>query len=140
MKKSKIEKRLPEPQYKKEQKADVTSVRPAIAKPLVIGSQCPPRSYTLRNRETGEIIQEQVKQKPIAELNLIIDRCLNDLTIAIKDFDIDEYDKKTSFSWENDRIVIHMTGEFGLTGYLTLEAFESSRKDPDSKFYRPPHK
>ena len=39
MNKSKIEKRLPEPQLKKEQKADVTSVSPAIAKPTVICSQ-----------------------------------------------------------------------------------------------------
>jgi len=39
MKKSKIEKRLPEPQHSKEQKADGTSVSPAIAKPNVICSQ-----------------------------------------------------------------------------------------------------
>ena len=38
MKKSKIEKRLPEPQYKKEQKAEGNSVRPAIAKPRVVRS------------------------------------------------------------------------------------------------------
>ena len=37
--KSKIEKRLPEPQHSKEPKADGTSVRPAIAKPTVICSQ-----------------------------------------------------------------------------------------------------
>lgn len=39
MSKSKIEKRLPEPQHSREQKADGTSVRPAIAKPNVICSQ-----------------------------------------------------------------------------------------------------
>ena len=39
MRKSKVEKRLPEPQHSKEQKADVTSVSPAIAKPTVICSQ-----------------------------------------------------------------------------------------------------
>ncbi len=39
MSKRKIEKRLPEPQHSKEQKADVTSVRPAIAKPNVVCSQ-----------------------------------------------------------------------------------------------------
>lgn len=38
MNKSKIEKRLPEPQHSKEKKADVTSVRPAIAKPHVVRS------------------------------------------------------------------------------------------------------
>ena len=38
MSKRKIEKRLPEPQHSKEQKADVTSVRPAIAKPHVVRS------------------------------------------------------------------------------------------------------
>jgi len=46
MSKSKIEKRLPEPQPNKEQKADGTSVRPAIAKPNVIGSQSPPKLFT----------------------------------------------------------------------------------------------
>jgi|GEM_PF-6418257 len=40
MNKSKIEKRLPEPQRIKEQKADDTSVRPAIAKPIVVCSPC----------------------------------------------------------------------------------------------------
>ena len=35
MRKSKIEKRLPEPQHSKEQKADGTSVSPVIAKPIV---------------------------------------------------------------------------------------------------------
>ena len=39
MKKSKIEKRLPEPKHSKEKKADKTSVSPAIAKPNVICSQ-----------------------------------------------------------------------------------------------------
>ena len=38
MNKSKIEKRLPEPQHIKEQKADATSVSPAIAKPTVVRS------------------------------------------------------------------------------------------------------
>ncbi len=38
MNKSKIEKRLPEPQPQKEQKADGTSVSPAIAKPHVVRS------------------------------------------------------------------------------------------------------
>ena len=38
MRKSKIEKRLPEPQHSKEQKDDATSVRPAIAKPRVVRS------------------------------------------------------------------------------------------------------
>ena len=38
MSKRKIEKRLPEPQHSKEQKADATSVRPAIAKPHVVRS------------------------------------------------------------------------------------------------------
>ena len=38
MSKSKIEKRLPEPQHSKEQKADATTVRPAIAKPTVVRS------------------------------------------------------------------------------------------------------
>ena len=52
MSKSKIEKRLPEPQYKKEQKADVTSVRPAIAKPHVIGSQS--TSYDLEDVEKAK--------------------------------------------------------------------------------------
>ena len=42
MRKSKIEKRLPEPQHNKEQKNDVTSVSPAIAKPNVICCQSPP--------------------------------------------------------------------------------------------------
>ena len=36
MRKSKIEKRLPEPQHSKEPKADGTSVRLAIAKPTVV--------------------------------------------------------------------------------------------------------
>ena len=36
MRKSKIEKRLPEPQHSKEPKSDGTSVRPAIAKPTVV--------------------------------------------------------------------------------------------------------
>jgi len=61
MSKSKIKKRLPKPQPKNEQKADGTSVRPAIAKPLVIGSQSPPMSldgaikegYTIKNRAGG---------------------------------------------------------------------------------------
>ena len=39
MRKSKIEKLLPEPQQSKEQKDDATSVRPAIAKPNVICCQ-----------------------------------------------------------------------------------------------------
>ena len=39
MRKSKIEKRLPEPQRSKEQKSDATSDSPAIAKPNVICSQ-----------------------------------------------------------------------------------------------------
>ena len=38
MNKSKIEKRLPEPQHSKKQKADATSVSPAIAKPTVVRS------------------------------------------------------------------------------------------------------
>lgn len=38
MNKRKIEKRLPEPQHSKEQKADGNSVRPAIAKPNVVRS------------------------------------------------------------------------------------------------------
>ena len=38
MSKSKIENRLTEPQHSKEQKADATSVRPAIAKPHVVRS------------------------------------------------------------------------------------------------------
>jgi len=38
MSKSKIEKRLPEPQHSKEQNSDTTSVRPAIAKPIVVRS------------------------------------------------------------------------------------------------------
>jgi len=68
------------------------------------------------------------EQKPIAELSAIIDRCLDDLTIAIKDYNIDVYEKKTSFSWEKDKVVVHMIDEFALTGYLTLKAFEDSRK------------
>ena len=39
MRKSKIEKRLPEPKHSKEKKDDATSVRPSIAKPNVICCQ-----------------------------------------------------------------------------------------------------
>ena len=129
MSKRKIEKRLPEPQHSKEQKADATSVRPAIAKPLVIGSQSPPMSYTVKNRETGEVIQESVKQKPIAELKKIVDYCLIKLTRTIKEYNISDYEKKTRISWENGDLVIHMIDEFALTGHLTLQAFEDSRKE-----------
>ena len=57
MKKSKIEKRLPEPQHSKEQKADATSVSPAFAKPTVVRS--PNIVSTEKDAETGYTITNQ---------------------------------------------------------------------------------
>ena len=49
MHKSKIEKRLPEPQHSKEQKADGTSVSPAIANPMLYAAKT---KYTRSNLKT----------------------------------------------------------------------------------------
>ena len=57
MNKSKIEKRLPEPQHSKEQKADATSVSPAFAKPTVVRS--PNIVSTKKDAETGYTITNQ---------------------------------------------------------------------------------
>jgi hypothetical protein len=65
--------------------------------------------------------------KPVIDfssLNLIVDKCLSELTSAIKNYKIDGYNKKTSFSWENDKIVCHMIDEFALTA-----SFENIRKE-----------
>ena len=61
MNKSKIEKRLPKPQHSKEQKADVTSVSPAIAKPHVVRS---PNDITLSDKFIKKL---QDSQLPLSE-------------------------------------------------------------------------
>lgn len=66
MSKSKIENRLTEPQHSKEQKADATSVRPAIAKPHVVCSQSQPwmsyEEYIEHNRVYLEKIEAYIKK------------------------------------------------------------------------------
>ena len=73
MSKSKIEKRLPEPQPKKEQKADGTSVRPAIAKPNVICSQSPPMN-----------LSEAKKQLLVKSKNMLFDRFVDFILSSCK--------------------------------------------------------
>ena len=65
MNKSKIEKRLPEPQHSKEQKADATSVSPAFAKPTVV------RSPNLDSVSKSFIEKIQDLQLPLSQKSLL---------------------------------------------------------------------
>lgn len=77
MNKSKIKKRLPEPQLKNEQKADVASVSPTIAKPTVICSQ----SDNILCREMTDVeISEKnklLKKRRFSKLLPIVKSVLN---------------------------------------------------------------
>jgi len=66
MSKSKIEKRLPEPQHSKEQNSDTTSVRPAIAKPNVI---CCQSVYATFEHSKIDFPKEISRWKNVIEFN-----------------------------------------------------------------------
>lgn len=60
------------------------------------------------------------------KLNEIIDKSLSDLSDAIKAHEFEGYQNKTRVSWEGDKLMIHMTEEFALTGPLTVDAYEKN--------------
>jgi len=86
----------------------------------------------INNKTENEDILKM--QKPIRELNAIISRCLSELTSAIRDFNIEGYEKKTSFSWEKGELKIHMIDEFSLTSEYSVDWFENNRKELDNMF------
>jgi hypothetical protein len=62
---------------------------------------------------------------------------LSELTNTIRDFNIEGYEKKTSFSWENGKLIIHMIDEFSLTSEHSVDWFENNRKELGNTFSRP---
>lgn len=102
MSKSKIEKRLPEPQHSKEQKADGTSVRPAIAKPNVICSQNNQLSTTL----------SEAKELFINAKNLSFDEWFLVFRMHLRDIKgFYEWVVKTYSIKQNDFVIVKKNGK-----------------------------